>query len=52
MKMKLLGKTPDELSALAVDCGLRPFVGRQLAEWLYVKRVSGWDGSHTITNPS
>ena len=52
MKTKLLGKTPDELSALAVDCGLRPFVGRQLAEWLYVKRVSDWDGMSNISKDS
>ncbi|MBR5905389.1 MAG: 23S rRNA (adenine(2503)-C(2))-methyltransferase RlmN [Bacteroidales bacterium] len=52
VKTKLLGKNPDELSALAVDCGLKPFVGRQLAEWLYVKRVSDWSGMSNISKDS
>lgn len=52
MKTKLLGKNPDELSALAADCGLRPFVGRQLAEWLYVKRASDWDQMSNISKDS
>lgn len=48
----MLGKNPDELSALAADCGLRPFVGRQLAEWLYVKRASDWDQMSNISKDS
>ena len=52
MKTKLLGKNPDELSALAADCGLRPFVGRQLAEWLYVKRATDWDQMSNISKDS
>ena len=43
MKEKLLGMTLDELKAAAAVCGLKPFVGKQLAEWLYVKRVRDWD---------
>lgn len=43
MKEKLLGKTLKELEAAAVSCGLKPFVGRQLADWLYAKRVRSWD---------
>ncbi len=50
MKTKLLGKTPDELVAVAVDCGLKPFVGRQLAEWLYVKRAVSWDRMTNVSN--
>ena len=52
MKTKLLGKNPDELVAAAVDCGLKPFVGRQLAEWLYVKRAATWDRMTNISNDS
>ena len=48
----MLGKTPDELSAVAVDCGLKPFVGRQLAEWLYVKKVTDWDRMSNISKDS
>ena len=43
MKEKLLGKTLSELQEAAVNAGLKPFVGKQLAEWLYGKRVSCWD---------
>lgn len=43
MKEKLLGKTLGELEAAAVSCGLKPFVGRQIADWLYAKRVRSWD---------
>lgn len=39
MKEKLLGKTLSELENLATGLGLKPFVGRQIAQWLYVKRV-------------
>ena len=52
MKTKLLGKTSQELSALAEDCGLRPFVGRQLAEWLYVKKAVSWDRMANISKDS
>ena len=43
MKEKLSGMTLDELKAAAVACGLKPFVGAQLADWLYGKRVRSWD---------
>ena len=43
MKEKLLGKTLDELKQAAVNCGLKPFVGAQLADWLYAKRAGSWD---------
>lgn len=43
MKEKLLGMNPEQLRQAAVNCGLKPFVGNQLAQWLYSKRASGWD---------
>ena len=43
MKEKLLGKNLTELQAAAEACGLKPFVGKQLADWLYAKRVRSWD---------
>ncbi len=52
MKEKLLGKNLDELKAAAVDCGLKPFVGKQLADWLYVKRVNSWDRMLNISKAS
>ena len=43
MKEKLPGMTLTELKAAAAACGLKPFVGAQLADWLYAKRVRSWD---------
>ena len=40
MKRSLVGKTPEELSRIAVQAGLPPFAGKQIARWLYVNRVS------------
>ena len=39
MKKRLLGKTPDELKQIALEAGLPAFAGKQMAQWLYVKRV-------------
>ena len=35
--------TLQELKEAAASCGLKPFVGAQLADWLYAKRATGWD---------
>ena len=39
MKEKLLGKTLEELKAVAAEMGLPAFTAKQMAQWLYVKRV-------------
>ena len=39
MKERLLGKTPAELTQIAKECGLPAFAGKQIAQWLYGKRV-------------
>ena len=52
MKERLLGKTLDELKKAAADAGLPQFVGKQLAEWLYVKKVASWDGMTNISKAS
>lgn len=39
MKERLLGKTPSELSEIALSSGLPAFAGKQMAQWLYQKRV-------------
>lgn len=52
MKEKLLGKTLEELKEAAVQCGLKAFVGKQLAEWLYAKRASTWDAMTNISKDS
>lgn len=40
MKIRLCGKTPDELVSIAVSEGLPAFAGRQIGEWIYHKRAS------------
>ncbi len=45
----LLGKNLQELREAARECGLKPFVGDQLAGWLYVKKVTSWDAMGNIS---
>lgn len=39
----LLGKTLNELTAIAEEAGLKRFAGKQIADWLYQKRVTTID---------
>lgn len=39
-KTPLLGKTLDELKSIATGLGMPSFTGKQIAEWIYQKRVS------------
>ncbi len=39
----LLGKNPEELTAISVEAGLPRFSGKQLARWLYVTGAARWD---------
>ena len=43
MKEHLLGKTLDELTAIAANEGLPSFAAKQIAQWLYQKRVQNID---------
>lgn len=45
----LLGKTVDQLTEIAIGLGLRRFVGAQLAEWIYKKRVTEFDQMTNIS---
>ena len=45
----LLGKTLDELQDVALSVGLQKFTGKQLAEWLYVRRVTSFDDMTNIS---
>lgn len=45
----LLGKTLEELQAVAQRIGLPKFAGKQLAEWLYVRRVTSFDRMTNIS---
>ena len=49
MKERLLGKTPEELKAAAVQCGLPAFAGKQLAQWIYGRRVRSFEGMTNIS---
>ena len=40
---KLLGLNPEQLGQVAASVGLRPFAARQMAAWLYQKRVTDID---------
>ena len=39
----LLGMTLDQLKEVAADCRLKPFAAKQIASWLYAKRVNSID---------
>ena len=45
----LLGKTLAELQEVALSIGLPKFAGKQLAEWLYVRRVRSFDEMSNIS---
>ena len=39
MKIKLAGKTPEELKNIALQEGLPGFAGKQISQWIYGKKV-------------
>lgn len=43
MKTPLLGKTVDEIKTIAVELGMPQFTGKQIADWIYRKRVVSID---------
>ena len=45
----LLGKTLTELQEVAQSVGLQKFAGKQLAEWLYARRVTSFDEMTNIS---
>ena len=45
----LLGKTVEELQAVALSVGLQKFAGKQLAEWIYVRRVTSFEQMTNIS---
>lgn len=45
----LLGKTLSELQEVALSVGLQKFAGKQLAEWLYVRRATDFDQMTNIS---
>ena len=49
MAQFLLGMTPAELARVCDELGMRPFVARQIADWLYKKRVESIDQMSNIS---
>ena len=49
MKEKLLGKNPEELKAAAQAAGLPAFAAKQIAQWMYEKRVRSIDEMTNIS---
>jgi 23S rRNA (adenine2503-C2)-methyltransferase len=49
MKPALLGKTLEELQQVALSVGLQKFTGKQLCEWLYVRRATSFDEMTNIS---
>ncbi|MCH5235878.1 MAG: 23S rRNA (adenine(2503)-C(2))-methyltransferase RlmN [Muribaculaceae bacterium] len=45
----LLGMDLDELKRLAISGGMPAFTGKQLAEWIYKKRVTSFDKMNNIS---
>lgn len=45
----LLGRSLDELKGIAVQLGLKPFVGAQLADWIYKKRAKDFSSMANIS---
>ncbi len=43
MRERLFGKTLNELDILVADMGLPSYTGRQLAQWMYQKNISGFE---------
>ena len=52
MKTKLLGKNQQELCQIAAALGLKPFVGKQIARWLYTSRAVSWEQMTNISAAS
>ncbi len=44
-----MGKTPDELKEIALKVGLPAFTGRQIAQWMYSRKVKSIDGMTNIS---
>ena len=49
MKEKLLGMDPEELKAVVKNVGLPSFTAKQIAQWMYVKRVRSFDEMTNIS---
>lgn len=49
MREQLLGKTPDELKEIVLKVGLPAFTGKQIAQWMYGRKVRSIDEMTNIS---
>ncbi len=49
MREQLLGKTPEELKEIALNVGLPAFTGKQIAQWMYGRKVRSFDEMTNIS---
>ena len=52
MGLALIGLSLEELQREAGNCGFKPFVAKQLADWLFVKKVSSFDEMTNLSKPA
>ena len=52
MGLALTGLSLEDLQREAGLCGFKPFVARQLADWLFVKKVSSFDEMTNLSKPA
>ncbi len=45
----LMGRSLQELKQVAEEIGMKAFAGRQMADWIYKKRVAGIDGMTNLS---
>lgn len=45
----LMGRSLQELKQVAEEVGMKAFAGRQMADWIYKKRVAGIDGMTNLS---
>jgi 23S rRNA (adenine2503-C2)-methyltransferase len=48
----LLGLTLEELQQVAIECGMPKFTGKQIADWVYKKKVQSIDDMTNISVPN
>ena len=48
-KIALLGTSLSEFKAIVSDLGLKPFVAKQVFEWVYTKKKLSWDSMANLS---
>ncbi|MDE5744803.1 MAG: 23S rRNA (adenine(2503)-C(2))-methyltransferase RlmN [Paramuribaculum sp.] len=48
-RIPLIGNTLEDLQKVAAECGMPKFAAKQIADWLYVKKVTGIDAMTNLS---